>query len=235
MKSGVTTKVENIIAVVYRDFGVTKDIPHADAIEWIGSGLLDLGISMVLEDRVDTVEVIAGRAKTPCPIVELRAVREHSGKIPMTYAGGTFHRVSNDMPTPDEYKYRYTANTDYIFPAFETGFIDVSYRSFPLDERGYPLIPADEKVIKALAAFIAYKLDYMQWRREKLSDKVYRDTEQKWLFAKASASTGMKIYNTDQMEALRAAWVRLIPQIASHSTHFTYSGVQEQRNNFSYD
>ena len=234
MISGKVVSAERAIAIAYRDYGISRDIPHDDSMEWIGSALLELGVNMVLQETVETIEIESSRATLPCTVVDIIAVRDADTKMVYTYAGGSFHKKPGDYTTDEDPTLRYTANGNYIFTNREDGSIEVAYRSFMTDERGYPMIPEDEKVLRAVAAYIVYRLDYIDWRRERVSDKVYMDSQQKWLFAKASASTGMKIANMDHMEAMKAAWLRLIPNISAHETHFTFNGIQEQRRNFSY-
>jgi len=130
--------------------------------------------------------------------------------------------------------YSYKIQGGTIFTNFKDGFIEMSYKSYPLDDRGYPLIPDDLKFQRALEYYIIYKLDWKKWRLNPASPglkAVLNDSEQKYYVFAASARNKAHIPSIDKMESIKNQWLRSIPKINEHATGFKTSSAQEIRYN----
>ena len=130
--------------------------------------------------------------------------------------------------------YSYKIQNGVIFTNFETGYLEMVYKSHPIDDEGYLLIPDDEAYKQALKYFIIYKLDWKNWRANPASPglkAVVNDSEQQSLFYIASARGKAHIPSIDKMEAIKNMWVRTIPKMNEHANGFATANVQEMRYN----
>jgi hypothetical protein len=123
----------------------------------------------------------------------------------------------------------YTASGDYtylVFPgyiktALKDGYLMVSYQAVPVDNEGYPMIPDDESFEEAIYWYINMKLTYPEWKMGRIRDAVYYDTRNSWNFYRKQAYGHSMMPNVDQLEAIKNAWLRLVPEINEHGNAFT--------------
>lgn len=117
----------------------------------------------------------------------------------------------------------YTLNDNYVFTNFETGFVFIAYKAFPVDKDGFPLIPDNRRYKEAVKAYICMKIDYILWRSGEL-EKVHFDySEREWLWYVGSAGNAARMPNYDNMQALLQQ-IKLIPQKYSHDEFFRNLG-----------
>lgn len=129
--------------------------------------------------------------------------------------------------------YEYKLDAGYVYTNFDSGYVEVAYRGFPIDSDGYPLIPDDEKFRQALKFHIIYKCDWKFWRRNPSpqNKSIVNDSEQQRDFYVAAARTKSHIPSIDQMESMKNAWLRSGQKINEHSTGFNTLNKPERRRN----
>lgn len=123
----------------------------------------------------------------------------------------------------------YSIRNNVIYTSFETGCIEMSYSAFPVDDKGYPMIPDDQAFIEAVSAYLRYKIDYLLWRAGELRDAVWQHTQQEWLWYVGKAGAKANVPSLDKMEAMKNQWLRLVPKINEHSGSFKYLNHPEER------
>jgi hypothetical protein len=129
---------------------------------------------------------------------------------------------------PIENELKYKIENGVIYTNFHTGKIIITYKTFATDDNGYPLIPDNEKYKEFIELYLQERIDYKLWRQDKLSDKVYQDTRQRYLFAIKSAKSHLSIPDVDQMESLKNLMLRLVPDKLAHKTGFKYNSERER-------
>lgn len=129
----------------------------------------------------------------------------------------------------EEYIYGYKLNDSYMFTNFEVGFVELTYTGFATDDHGYPMIPDNERFIKAIMWAIIEDVDYKAWRKGIISERVYRDSEQNALFYVGSAKNAANIPSIDKMESIKNLLVRSIKKTDFHNDYFKYANVGEKR------
>lgn len=113
----------------------------------------------------------------------------------------------------------YSLNDNYVFTNFQTGYVFLAYRAFPVDKDGFPLIPDDQRFIEGVKAFICTKIDYILWRSGEL-EKVHFDySEKEWLWYVGSAGNSARMPNYDGMQAIMNQ-IKLIPNKYAHDQFF---------------
>lgn len=137
------------------------------------------------------------------------------------------------MSLPSGVQYAYKLDHGYIFTNFKDGYVQISYRGFPIDNNGFPLIPDDPKFKEALKYYIIYKIDWKNWRinPSPQNKSIVNDSEQKYLFYVGAARNKSHIPSVDKMEAIKNMWLRTNPKINEHKNGFKTLNVQEQRYN----
>ena len=234
--------IERIIENVYRDEGYTYELDWMDAIEWAGRALKLIGAPSIYIDKVTgeslitpNVSIETYRGELPVDYVEMLpgGVRDAETKEVYTYSTDKF--VTQLALTGESTFYttslkQYTLNDNYIFTDIEDTTLELAYKAIKVDDRGFPMIPDLERVVKAVTAKIVYRVDHVLWRRNKIPESVYRDSEVQWLWYVGSANTALRMMSVDKRDSWTKAATRLLPMIHDHSTSFASAGVREDLN-----
>lgn len=118
--------------------------------------------------------------------------------------------------------YRYIVVPGYIKTNTKTGYLKIAYKALPVDEQGWPMIPDDESFKEAIFWYINMKLMYPEWKEGRVRDVVYYDARSSWnYYCKQAYGYAMIPNSTDQLEALKNTWLRLVPEIQEHETFFS--------------
>jgi hypothetical protein len=195
-----------------------------------GSGSFDAGVPD------DTVTALSGATTVPdSTLVELAmdlyakdyedallhlntypAIRESLESLLLTRTSTT---VSRDSFTSSG-DYTYVITPGYIKTALKTGYLMVSYQAVPVDNEGYPMIPDDESFEEAIYWYVNMKLTYPEWKAGRVRDAVYYDAKSSWNYYRKQAYGNAMMPNIDQLEAIKNAWIRLVPEIHEHGNAF---------------
>lgn len=115
----------------------------------------------------------------------------------------------------------FTLNSNYITFDVKDGKVCMAYMAFPLDEEGFPLIPDNVKYKRAVAQYIQWKYDYIQWRQKLLPNEVYMESKQEYEWAIASARAEMLMPDLTQMESLRRSLTKMVVRTEDFQTAFS--------------
>jgi len=124
----------------------------------------------------------------------------------------------------------YTINDCYIFTNFDEGELIISYKAFPTDQDGLPMIPDSQAFKQAIKFYIAEKVMAKLYIQGKVDGGrlQYISGERDWYVGKANSDANLP--TMDQMETWKNEFVRLIPNINQHASGFKYAGDQQKVN-----
>lgn len=235
--------IKAVIANIYRDLGLSTELPTDDVIEWIGSALEFIGAYGQYEPKIAEFDIDEYKVKIPLDLYKLVYVTYNG--YPLTFAGK--HLGNNifcpncTIPTQDINTTNGTLSTSgcggatfylndtYIITSIQTGKICLEYIAIPVDEDGYPLVPDNVSYMKALTCYVTKMLDYREWRKGNIPDKVFQHSEKEWNWYCAQAKGAANMPDLGQLERLKNVMVRLIPKQNEFNTLFRTNGSQERR------
>lgn len=116
---------------------------------------------------------------------------------------------------------QFTLNNNFITFNIKEGKVCMAYYAFPLDDEGFPLVPDDVKYKRATSSYIQMKMDYILWRQEIISDKVFANSEENWRWDVASVSSHLKMPDLNQAESLRRQLTKMIVRNEDFRTAFS--------------
>jgi hypothetical protein len=119
-------------------------------------------------------------------------------------------------------------NNQIVFN-IKKGKVCMAYWSLPLDNENYLMIPDDEKFKRALTDYVIWKNDYILWRQQAISDKMYQESRDNKDWSIASAANHIKLPDVEQLESMKDTMIRLIPKSTSYWHFFKDLGTQENR------
>jgi len=231
--------INTVIAKLYRDLGINEEVPEVNIIEWCAEALNLIGAYSQYEEISDCIDLTAGKAKLPCEFYKLVSIN-FKGR-PVYWATNTnasnYQCENCQIPvcSSDICEYTFYLNDSYIVT--NIGLADntdqsicIVYLGMPVDEKGYPMIPDDVYYMKALVAFVTMMLDRQDWRKGKITDKVYQESKAEWEFYVNSARGAANMPNSAQLERLKNVWRRLMPLTNEYDRSFINLGKKERRN-----
>jgi len=135
--------------------------------------------------------------------------------------------TTSDTSINNTWDYTYIVVGNYIKTNVKDGYLLISYQAIPTDSKGYPLVPDDASYLEALYWYIVMKLTYPEWRAGRVRDAVYYDARRSWNYYSKQAYGNAIMPNRDQMESIKNAWHRLIPEIMEHDSAFSTIGQRQ--------
>lgn len=214
--SGKYVSLETVLEKLYRDYPF-RDISFSDAIEWAGEAIAFLGVVNQFVNREVTKEMVDGRAELPCDLYILQGIKDSHNHAPLLPKSSIFPLSSTTEKTDDtDVAYTYVLQGSYVFTERES--IDISYKAFPTDDKGVPVIADREPVIRGVVAYIANKLAkklfYMQLMNERIYAEIVRNTE----FDMAAAESDGNMMDMAEAQAFKHGYARMMSQWQSYDT-----------------
>lgn len=234
-----------------------NNLNESDVAQYISDCLRLIGAPLIYEDKVEDIDIKEHRGELPCDLLYIKQTRMYAGSnaklrspqstyttqmsrfVPMKYATDHFHTALHEENSPDllgtngselDYEVTYQINGEYIYTSFKEGKVQMSFKGLKTDEEGYPMIPDNVKVEKAIEAYIKVQHYTIMWELGKIADKVLNKAEQEYSWYVGAADTSMRALSVDQAESLKAALTRTILKPLQHHAGFKNLGTQEYIN-----
>jgi hypothetical protein len=238
MLTGKYTTIARVLENVIRDTGFTDEVTYADAIEWAYRAMQFIGAPQIYITKVtdgnkdlehpDPILVANYRAELPSDLHSIIQIRDYHNRASLKSSTYNFSLSSNMREATVGNSLEYIINDGYIFTNFKDGYLEIAYEAFPTDKEGYPMIPEDERYLKAVESYIIERIARKLWLQDKINDYKYKALEQDWLFYVNSAKTKAQMPSLDEMESLKNQLLRLISHPDRHKHQFTQLGDAEQ-------
>lgn len=217
--------VNFIIEKIYRDLGANNELPYNDMISWIAEALSFIGVYGQYEEIKCELKLDSnGKVKLPCGFEYLVDINYNNNPVYWATNTNATNYGCNGCKIPccnegiTGERYNFYINNDYLISNIiqtvtntTDNTLSIVYLGIPTDENGFPLIPDDVYYDAALTSYVISKLDYQDFRRGRIADKVYQDSEQKWLWYVNSARGSGNMPNTQQLERIKNVMKRLLP------------------------
>jgi hypothetical protein len=234
--------LEVVIEDVYMDEGYAHELDWGDCITWTGRALSLMGapslyIDKITGNNVVTPHVTIADFRGPIPVDFVNilpgGVRSSTNKEVYEEATDTFFKAPNitgEAPHSKTGRRVFQIKDKYIYIEEETGSLELAYKAFKIDDRGFPMIPDIQRVQECIRSFITFKTDHRLWRKNQLDRTVYEDskTEKDWYMG--SAQNALKLMSPEKREIWTRQWTRLLPMLAAHDYSYAYVGNREDLN-----
>ena len=140
-------------------------------------------------------------------------------------------RIVTSSTRNQDFYAKYKLNQNYMFTNFENGFVEMSYKAYPVDKFGMPMIPDNIKFVKAVEWYLISRLDYKRWRSTRLpaDEKIWETSDRESLWYISAAKSAAHVPSLAMMESIKRMLLRSIVKINEYSTGFKNSNNQEQR------
>lgn len=221
---------QSVIAKTKRDMRISRDDWINDAIEWMGEALDAIGTLGQLVDKARVVKTSSHRAPLPSDLYMLKGVYYGHGNkekdvsdltledfpMFMEYGSADLHpAVIEEVAEQETGAQRsvnetYLINGQYIQTSFESDYIAIFYKAFPLDDDGFPMLPDMYEFSQALYWYIVMKL--LEGGENHPSGEIgWQVARQEWLRYCGQARAQANMPDIGKAAHFRDMWVKLVP------------------------
>ena len=149
-------------------------------------------------------------------IKEINHLNEHDVETPMSYVIGNktskWHCTSaRDLRI--KAKFAYSLNPGKIHTDLQDGKLAMYYKSIQLDEEGFPMIPDDPALVRAVISYVKMKHIEIKVDLGIVQQHVLHRTQQDYYFDIAQAESRFKMPGADEWNSIARSMLRLIHQI----------------------
>ena len=191
-----------------------------------------VGIPTSFIEKTEDLEIKDYRAQLPCDLYEINQIRfldKGNKEIYFRYSTDNFHMDTGRHFDRDYRGFTYKVQNSCIITSIREGKITLSYKAFPMDDEGYPLIPDNSSYSKALELYIKLQYFTILFDLGKIQPQVLQNTQQQYCWYVGQAQTDLIRPTLDQMESLSNMWNKLLPDTTrDHQTGYRYMGSQEK-------
>lgn len=204
-----------VIAKIYRDLGLDDSNYIYDFIEWFGEALDFIGSSSQFVLQNEDLVVADYKAPIPSNFVSLKQLQYNNPENDcwelIEYNPSNFFEIEDNCPNKNVVtEESFSLNPNYILTSFETGDIKISYKSFPTDEEGFPLVP-DNQYFKEALFWYCYKKMLLRGHAPRSQEMSYEYADHKWKFYCSGARNKANYPDISGYQRFREIWVGLLP------------------------
>lgn len=185
------------------------------------------GYPKFYQDKTAQLEIHNYRAMLPCDLVSINQIKDCKTGLCMRSMTDTFLPEGDDFrhTVPQEHSFK-TQGT-VLYTSFPEGMVEMSYKSTPVDNDGFPMLIDNESYLDALESYISMKTIRNKFRQGKIPAAVYQDAQQEYAVAARELMTEMTTPSMSEMESLTRLWNTLIPRVHQFDRGFRHLGDRE--------
>ncbi|NPV12660.1 MAG: hypothetical protein HPY57_12815 [Ignavibacteria bacterium] len=216
MWNGKYVKLDTIIEKIFRDTPFVEQLSYSDALEWTYEAMSLIRATIPYLDKVTDgsddnyppIYVDDYRCELPPDLYELKGVRLHGSNLSFRKTTDVFHISKKSKYEPTELTY--TVNNSYLFLSVTDVLIEVAYKAYPIDCEGKPLIPDNDRYIKAVQYYIIERLAFRSLLEGKIDQLTYDYLSRLYSFYAGGAFVSMVIPDYATAEAIKNITTKLI-------------------------
>lgn len=188
---------------------------------WLGDGIQKLGYASKRKNLVESKALVIANHKVeiPCDVEFIeKVIHVESGCRLMINKDSSMLALSCDdyIFSKQNIGEWYDVNPPYIRTSFESGTIDLFYRSYEMDEEGFLLIPDVAEYREALVWNVLKNLILEGYKlKDPRIDFVF--AEEMWEKYKHSAKGKVRRFSRDERERFARMWNSLNTSFIDHS------------------
>jgi hypothetical protein len=243
MYAGKMVSYKAIMEKQMRDWGF--EIDDEQGLEWLAEFMAHTNVGIVMSKKIEYIYICDGRGDLPNDLhkivqtgfaegATLEEFQCGKGTItPMRWSTDHFHKRyhKDDRDYTTQSRNTYTVSDNTIFTSFDNGFVAMAYEAIPVDDCGYPTIPAEQQWLEAASHELAWKAARKKWMKDALAGAKYAEIskERDWYFAQA-VNHAKNWNGVDEAESVKNDVVVTIPDLQAHASFFANMQIPEQRN-----
>jgi len=187
-----------------------------------------VGTPLIYESKVKFLDIEEFRTALPCDFLYIISAGKIVNEMVSPLSTGTSTRAGNE-PCINANGFNtleigtYSIKRGYMYFEFETGTVEVNYKAVALDEDGYPMIPDNVSLIKAIEEHVKVQHFRMMVDMQEMPEGPLRraETEYAWYIGQAQGTLLMP--DLDEMESIKNSLIRIVHETSEHDNGFRNS------------
>lgn len=183
------------------------------------------GCPMQYIDKDVEVEIKDYRGKLPCDLIQINMIKDCKSHHMLRSATDYFD--NNHIKHNDHDDLVFKVQGMVLVTNIKEGKVIVSYKSIPIDEDGFPLIPDHPAFLTALESYIKMKYFEVLFDLGKIQAGIYQNTQQQYYWNVGRYQSQFTLPSISEMESITNMLNTLIPMNNQFKQGFKHLGDKE--------
>lgn len=229
-----------------------QDLTLEQAVSYVITFIGINGLPQLYQDKIELVEIQDFRGVLPCDLISINQVKDTQTGICLRSMTDNFPKALSPKPKekcidpmnnmkpvndprdwyiPEARRFgeepSFKTQGRIIFTSFPAGMIEVSYKSIPVDDDGFPMLIDNEVYLSALKAYIKQEIFTIKFDMGILQAGILQNAQQEYCWAAARLNSELQIPSQSEMESIARAFNTMIPNMRSFDRGFVDLGNRE--------
>lgn len=184
--------IDKLTGRILNDFNITKqDLLTQRIADWVENAIEITDIQKYYKNKTELKTIENYKTRLPCGIKYLHSILVEGKTCGCGSNGLALLKIRNNPLIGSVLKLDYhnikygTINGNFLHTTFTNDFVIFVYKGIPYDEKGFPLVPQNAKLIEALEYYLIYRLSLSGYKHPVIDiDRAYKMWEH--LYPKAA-------------------------------------------------
>lgn len=231
------------------DHPMLRDLTLEQAVRYTLRFISLNGFPKLYQDKIATLDIHDFRAELPCDLISIIQVRDcHSGiclrAMTDNFAQGMmpehhdhhghhhrdvhhWHGYHDHSMSAIHPELSFKTQGRILYVSFPEGKVDLSYKSIPVDEDGFPLLIDNENYLAALEAYIKKQVFTVKFDQGKIQSSILQNAQQEYAWLAGQLNAEFMIPSVSEMQSLTNMYNTLIPRMSQFYKGFRDLGDRE--------
>lgn len=183
------------------------------------------GCPMQYIDKDAEVDIKDYRGKLPCDLIQINMIKDCKSHHMLRSATDYFD--NNHIKHNDHDDLVFKVQGMILVTNIKEGKVIVSYKSIPIDEDGFPLIPDHPAFLTALESYIKMKYFEVLFDLGKIQAGIFQNTQQQYYWNVGRYQSQFTLPSISEMESITNMLNTLIPMNNQFKQGFKHLGDKE--------
>lgn len=190
-----------------------QDVNIEQAVQYVIDFIGIFGLPNFYEVKCVKLPIDNYRALLPDDLVSIDSVSNNGNYL--------------NIVSPGISDYGYKTQGRVLYTSFKSGEIDLTYKSIPVDDHGFPYLIDNPVFLKALEAYIKKEVFTILFDMGKIQPQVLQHAEQQYAWLAGQLQAEFSIPSVTEMEKLKNIWCSIIQRTNEFSKGFKTLGAVE--------
>lgn len=201
-----------------------QDISFETVVDYIVDFLRITGIPKLFLEKTVQLPLVDYRTLLPCDLVSINQVKDLETCTCMRASTDSFHYGTSGPSSLDP---TFKVQGNVLFSNRKNGNIEISYKAIAVDDEGYPLVPDDSSVLRAMELYVKSQWFTILFDLGKIQPAVLQNTQQEYAFAAAACHNSLVMPSLSEMESITNSWNTLLLRTNEFRDGFVNNGAKE--------
>lgn len=182
-----------------------------------------VGLPRMFLDKVEVIDINDFKGLLPCDLVQINQIREHRTKVCLRSMTDNFFYSKHQERTELSFK----TQGNILFVSFRKGKVEISYKSIPVDDDGYPMILNNPVFLKAVELYIKKEEFNILFDLSQIPNVVLQNTNQQYAFTIGQLGSELTLPSVSEMESISRMWNTIVQRTTDFDSGFKHLGDRE--------